>query len=49
MDPTRTATINGHAVREYYWAGEYPVYVDSQLRAGSFEDICAALSKETGQ
>lgn len=45
MSPSRKATINGHVVHEYYWAGSWPVYVDNRLREGSFEDICAALER----
>jgi len=42
MEPTREVCIHGrHLVREYYWAGEYPVYLDQQLQDGkTFEQVC---------
>ena len=44
MRPERTRTINGKKVSEYYWAGEYHVYVDNQLVPGTFEAVCASLA-----
>ena len=37
MSPKRTKTIGGRIVKEFYWAGEYPVYVDHRFTPGSFE------------
>lgn len=31
MDAERTKWINGHRVDEFYWAKEFPVYVDRKL------------------
>lgn len=46
MSPERKTEINGHKVHEYYWAGEYPVYVDNRLTVGKFEDIVERLKVE---
>lgn len=31
MSPSRKREVNGHVVEEYYWAGDYVVYVDNNL------------------
>ena len=47
MTPSRTRTINGRKVNEYYWAGDYPVYVDNRLQPGeTFAQVCARLEAE---
>lgn len=47
MSPERTTVINGHTVSEYYWAREFPVYVDNQLQEGeTYEQVCQRLSAD---
>ncbi len=46
MTPERTRTINGRKISEYYWAGEYPVYVDRRLVEGTFDEVCARIERE---
>ena len=43
MAPERSCTVNGRVIREYYWAGEYPVYVDNRLTKCSYEDAADLL------
>ena len=43
MQPERSCTVNGHVIREYYWAGEYPVYLDNRLTKRSYEDAVYLL------
>ncbi len=45
MAPERSKTVNGHKVNEYYWAGEYPVYVNSRFYEGTFEQAVEAVEK----
>lgn len=47
MDPERKCTINGRKVAEFYWAGEYPVYVDNRLVSGRYEEVCSRLEQDT--
>jgi len=49
MQPRRKKTVNGHVVEEYYWHGDYPVYVDNKLATGTFEQVCAKLEPERGR
>lgn len=47
MTPERKATINGHEVHEYYWAGSMIVYVDHVLQEGrGFDIVCSELREE---
>ena len=43
MTPKRRETINGHTVEEYWWAGDYVVYVDGVRNQNSFATTCARL------
>lgn len=46
MDPTRKEVVNGRVVREYYWAGSLPVYLDYRLVVGkSFDEVVDAMKK----
>lgn len=45
MSPDRKETVNGKLVEEYYWAGEYVVYVDHRAAKGSFEKIIEKLRR----
>ena len=36
MIPERKKEINGYVVEEFYWSGEYPVYVNNCLVNISF-------------
>jgi predicted solute-binding protein len=46
MSPERRRIIGEHKVEEYYWSREYPVYIDNQLTAETFEEACARLEAE---
>lgn len=43
MSPDRKETVNGKLVEEYYWAGEYVVYVDHRAANGSYDKIIENL------
>ena len=43
MAPERSCTVNGHVIREYYWAGKYPVSLDNRLTKHSYEDAVDLL------
>jgi hypothetical protein len=36
MTPRRKELINGVKIEEYYWAGDYPCYVDNLLSKDSY-------------
>lgn len=40
MRPERSAQINGQLIEEYYWAGEFIVYVNNQRFNGTFDEAC---------
>ena len=41
MSPERTKKIGNQIVSEYYWAGDYCVYLDHNLQEGeTFEQVC---------
>jgi hypothetical protein len=44
MTPERSKIINGHKINEYYWAGEFVVYIDNGLTTMSFEEAVEQLS-----
>ena len=48
MNPERSKEINDHLIEEYYWHGEWPVYVDNQLVNISFERACMLAENEPG-
>jgi len=43
MSPEKTTKVNGQLVEQFYWAGEYPVYVDHRLVCGSFSQVVEML------
>lgn len=47
MNPERRTVINGHEIHEYYWHGDYPVYVDNKLEKGTFEEICERIANKS--
>lgn len=42
MEPERKETINGHKIHEYYWAGDFVIYIDNYLFNGTWEDAIKA-------
>lgn len=40
MTPSRSETINGRKVEEFYWAGDHVVYIDNHLMHWTFEAAC---------
>ena len=44
MTPDRKVTIHGKIVEEFYWAGEYVVYIDGHAFEGSYERAIASLT-----
>jgi hypothetical protein len=46
MSPERQRVIGKQKVSEYYWAGEYPVYVGNQLVHETYEQACARLEAD---
>lgn len=49
MNPERQKEINGHKIHEYYWNGDYPVYVDNHLEKGTFEEICERITNQEAE
>jgi hypothetical protein len=47
MRPEKKRIVNGHKVEQYYWAREYPVYVDNHLveTGESFDEVCKRLAE----
>lgn len=45
MDPMRSIRIDGTTVHEYYWAGQYPVYVNNRLVRGSYDEVVAVIKR----
>jgi len=45
MNPERQCSINGFRIEEFYWAGDYIVYVNHGLVDGSYENACAIAEK----
>lgn len=43
MRPERTTTIDGHAVAEYYWAGDMVVYLDGRFTEMGYDQACEQL------
>ena len=46
MNPERRTVINNHTIHEYYWHGDYPVYVDRQLVKGTYEEVCERIANQ---
>ena len=42
----RKKEINDRTIEEFYWHGEYPVYVDKKLVNISFERACELAENE---
>jgi len=47
MSPIRKKTINGYEVKEFYWAGRYPTYVDNFKTEETFEEACDRLANQS--
>lgn len=43
MSPDRKEIVNGKLVEEYYWAGQYVVYVDHYAAKGGYDKIIEKL------
>ena len=37
MTPEKKKQVGKHKVEEYYWAGEYPIYINNRLTSLSFD------------
>ena len=48
MNTTRKEMIRGHKVEEYYWHGEYVVYINNHLTQETFLGACKRLREELG-
>ena len=46
MNPERKKQINGYEILEYYWHGDYPVYIDNYLTKETFEEACERLANK---
>uniref|UniRef100_A0A6H2A4Z3 Uncharacterized protein n=1 Tax=viral metagenome TaxID=1070528 RepID=A0A6H2A4Z3_9ZZZZ len=46
LKPERKKEINDRTIEEFYWHGEYPVYVDKKLVNISFERACELAENE---
>lgn len=49
MTPARKTTIGETEIKQYYWAGEWPVYVNSQLSDLTYEEAIEAAERERVQ
>ena len=38
MQPERKTEVNGQTIKEYYWAGSYPCYVNSILVEHNYDE-----------
>ncbi len=47
MKASKTKVVNGYSIKEYYWAGDYVVYVDNWLVKTNFNDTVAAAERGT--
>lgn len=43
MTPERKRIVNGVEVCEYYWAGDYPVYIGGRLSGMTFDGAVRML------
>lgn len=41
MSLEQQTVVNGHLVAEFFWAGNYIVYIDNVLFDGPYEDAIA--------
>lgn len=44
MTPERSTVIDGHKIEEFYWAGDYTVYVDNHLVREDYDRACKLLA-----
>jgi hypothetical protein len=44
MTPDRRIEIGGKKVEEYYWAGEYVVYIDGHLFNGNYDTAIKSVT-----
>lgn len=49
MTPSKTKTINGQLVEEFWWAGKYVVYIDHHATEETFNQAVARLTAENEQ
>ena len=45
MKPKSETVIKGHVVREYYWAGEHPCFVDKQLVTAGYDEVVRMIER----
>lgn len=43
MRQSRSCEINGRRIEEYYFAGEWVVYVDNKFVGNDYESICKRI------
>lgn len=46
LSPERKKEINGHIIEEFYWHGEFLVYVDHCITQETFQQACDRLQKK---
>ena len=44
MKAERKKIVNGKTIEEFYWAGRLVVYVDNNLKNGTFDEISAKIT-----
>ena len=44
MEARRKEEIGGHVVEEFYWHGDYPVYIDNRKTDETFKEACQRLT-----
>lgn len=49
MNPERSKKVGKHTIEEFYWAGEWVVYVDNRSSDLSYEDACKKYEVEEGE
>lgn len=47
MKASKTKGVNGYVIQEFYWCGDYVVYVDNRLVRTNFDDTVAAAERGT--
>lgn len=45
MTPDRQEVVNGHKVEEYWWGGEFVVYIDNLASELTYEEAIEILSE----
>ena len=48
MKAERKKIVNGKTIEEFYWAGKFVVYVDNNLKNGTFDEIVKKIENKEG-